>query len=55
MVSHSSHFDLIGFSDVDFAGEKNHGKSTSRTFQILGSLISWHSKKQTFVPLPTTE
>jgi len=39
-------FDLIGYSDGDFIGDKNDRKSTSGTCQFLGkSLISWHSKK----------
>lgn len=43
---HSSHFDLIGYSDPDFIGDKNDRKSTSGICQILGQyLISWHSKK----------
>ncbi|XP_059310199.1 secreted RxLR effector protein 161-like [Lycium ferocissimum] len=53
---HSTNFDLIGYSDADFAGDKTDRKSTSGTCQILGeSIISWHSKKQTFVALSTTE
>ena len=53
---HSSNFDLLGYSDADFAGDKNDRKSTSGTCQLLGqSLISWHSKKQTSVALSTTE
>ncbi|XP_047261336.1 secreted RxLR effector protein 161-like [Capsicum annuum] len=52
----SYHFDLIGYSDADFAGNKNDRKSTSGTCQILhDALISLHSKKQTLVALSTTE
>ncbi|KAL6331891.1 hypothetical protein AAG906_020239 [Vitis piasezkii] len=40
-------FELIGFSDADFAGCKVERKSTSVTCHFLGhSLVSWHSKKQ---------
>ena len=41
-----SPFELIGYSDVDFAGCKIDRKSTSGTCQFLGDrLDSWHSKK----------
>jgi hypothetical protein len=49
-------FDLIGYSDVDWAGCKIDKKSTSGTCQFLGrSLVSWASKKQNFVALSTAE
>ena len=42
---HSS-FNLIGFSDADFAGSILDIKSTSDTCQLLRhSLVSWCSKK----------
>ena len=42
-----STFDLIGYSDTDWAGCKIDRKSTSGTCQFLGrSLVSWASKKQ---------
>jgi hypothetical protein len=42
-----SSFDLIGYSDADWAGCKIDRKSTSGTCQFLGrSLVSWASKKQ---------
>jgi hypothetical protein len=51
-----STFDLIGYSDSDYAGCKVDRKSTSGTCQFLGrSLVSWSSKKQTFVALSTSE
>jgi hypothetical protein len=51
-----STFDLIGYSDVDWAGCKIDRKSTSGTFQFLGrSLVSWASKKQNSVALSTAE
>jgi hypothetical protein len=51
-----STFDLIGYSDSDYAGCKVDRKSTSRTCQFLGrSLVPWSSKKQTFVALSTAE
>ncbi|RVX04005.1 Copia protein [Vitis vinifera] len=49
-------FELIGYSDTDFAGCKVERKSTSGTCHFLGnSLVSWHSKKQNSVALSTAE
>jgi hypothetical protein len=49
-------FDLIGYSDVYWAGYKIDRKSTSGTCQFLGrSLVSWASKKQNSVALSTAE
>jgi hypothetical protein len=51
-----STFDLLGYSDSDYAGCKVDGKSTTGTCQSLGrSLVLWSSKKQNSVPLSTTE
>jgi hypothetical protein len=51
-----STFDLIGYSDADWAGCKIDRKSTSGTCQFLGrSLVSWDSKKQNSVALSTAE
>jgi hypothetical protein len=51
-----STFDLIGYSDADYAGCKIDRKITSGTCQFLGrSLVSWASKKQNSVALSTTE
>jgi hypothetical protein len=51
-----STFDLIGYSDADYAGCKIDRKSTSETCQFLGrSLVSWASKKQNSVALSTAE
>jgi hypothetical protein len=51
-----STFDLIGYSDADWAGCKIHRKSTSGTCQFLvRSLMSWASKKQNSVALSTAE
>jgi hypothetical protein len=47
---------LHGFSDVDFAGCQLDRKSTSGTFQFLGSsLVSWSSHKQSSVAQSTFE
>jgi hypothetical protein len=49
-------FDLLGYSDLDYAGCKVDRKSTSGTCQLLGrSLVSWISKKQNSIALSTTE
>jgi hypothetical protein len=51
-----STFDLIGYSNSYYVGCKVDRKSTSGTCQFLGrSLVSWSSKKQTFVALSTVE
>jgi hypothetical protein len=51
-----STFDLIRYSDADYAGCKIDRKSTSGTCQFLGrSLVSWASKKQNSVAISTVE
>ena len=51
-----STFDLIGYSDADYAGDKVDRKSTSGTCHFLGrSLVYWSSKKQNCVSLSTAE
>jgi hypothetical protein len=51
-----SSFDLLGYSDADWAGCKIDRKSTSGTCQFLGrSMVSWASKKQNSVALSTAE
>jgi hypothetical protein len=51
-----STFDLIGYSDSDYVGCKVDRKSTLGMCQFLGrSLVSWSSKKQTYVALSTAE
>ena len=49
-------FELVGYSDSDYAGCKVERKSTLGTCQLLGrSLVSWSSKKQNSVALSTTK
>jgi hypothetical protein len=56
LVPKGSTFDLIGYSDADWAGCKIDMKRTSGTCQFLGrSLVSWASKKQNLVALSTAE
>jgi hypothetical protein len=49
-------FDLLGYSDSNYAGCKVDRKSTTGTCQFLRwSLVSWSSKKQNCVALSTAE
>jgi hypothetical protein len=49
-------FELVGYSDSDYAGCKVERKSTLGTCQLLGRLlVSWSSKKQNSVALSTAE
>jgi len=49
-------FDLVGYSDSDWAGDKVSRKSTSGACQFLGrSLVCWSSKKQNCISLSTAE
>jgi hypothetical protein len=51
-----SRFELIGYSDADYAGCEVDRKISSGTCQFLGrSLVSWSSKKQNSAALSTTE
>jgi hypothetical protein len=51
-----STFDLLGYSDSDYAGCKVDQKSSTGTCQFLGrSLVSWSSKKQNSFALSTAE
>jgi hypothetical protein len=49
-------FELIGYSDSDYAGCKVERRSTSDIYQLLErSLVSWSSKKQNSIALLTAE
>ena len=49
-------WDIIGYYDVDFAGDKVERKITSGCYYFLGkSLITWSSKKQNIISLSTAE
>jgi hypothetical protein len=51
-----SSFELVGYLDLDWAGDKVDRNSTSGACQFLGSsLVSWSSKKQICVSLSTTK
>ena len=49
----SDNFELIGFSDVDFANCRVERKNTSGTCNLRHSLVLWHSKKQNSIALST--
>ncbi|XP_073137034.1 secreted RxLR effector protein 161-like [Henckelia pumila] len=54
--SKDSEFNLVGYSDADYAGCKIDRKSTSGSCQFLGDrLISWFSKKQASIATSTAE
>ena len=47
---------LAGYSDTDWVGNANDGKSISRgCFYVGNNLISWMNKKQNFISLSTAE
>ena len=49
-------FDLVGYSDSDWAGDLVDRKSTSGTCHFLGrSLVCWSSRKHDCVSLSTSE
>ncbi|GKD45959.1 putative ribonuclease H-like domain-containing protein [Tanacetum coccineum] len=51
-----SPFDLVAYTDSDYAGARLDRKSTTQGCQFLGCrLISWQCKKQTVVANSTTE
>ncbi|GJR57860.1 putative ribonuclease H-like domain-containing protein [Tanacetum coccineum] len=54
--SRDSPFELVAYSDSDYAGATQDRKSTNGGCQFLGNrLISWQCKKQTVVATSTTE
>ena len=51
-----SGFDLVGYCNVDYAGDKVERKSTSGSCQFLGqALIEWSCRKQNTIALSTNE
>ncbi|GKB44512.1 ribonuclease H-like domain-containing protein [Tanacetum coccineum] len=51
-----SPFELVPYTDSDYARATQDKKSTTRGYQFLGNkLISWQCKKQTMVATSTTE
>ncbi|GJR33716.1 hypothetical protein Tco_1209400 [Tanacetum coccineum] len=54
--SRDSPFELVAYTDSDYAGATQDRKSTTGGCQFLGTrLISWQCKKQTVVATSTTE
>ncbi|GKB70205.1 putative ribonuclease H-like domain-containing protein, partial [Tanacetum coccineum] len=54
--SRDSPFELVAYTDSDYAGATQDRKSTTSGCQFLGSrLISWQCKKQTIIATSTTE
>ena len=48
-------YDLVGYTDSDWAGDMETHKSISEYVFYLGNeIISWSSKKQSIVALSTT-
>ena len=51
-----STFELLGYSNSDYAGCKVNRKSTTGACQFIGrSLVSWSSKKQNSIALSTAK
>jgi len=49
-------YQLVGFCDADYAGDRIERKSTSGNCQFLGeNLISWDSKRQVTIVMSTAE
>ena len=56
MVSKGTGFNLVGYTDSDYAGCRIDRKSTSGSCQFLGQrLVSWFSKKQQSTTTSTAE
>jgi hypothetical protein len=56
MYPKGASFDLVGYSVLDWVGDKVEWKSTSKACQFLGwSLVCWSYKKQNCVSLSTIE
>ncbi|XP_058784352.1 secreted RxLR effector protein 161-like [Vicia villosa] len=52
----SKEFNLVGYYDADFAGDRVECKGTPGSCQFLGNnLVSWYIKKQATIALSTTK
>ena len=52
----NDHLDLIAYTDVDWAGDRDGRKSTSGYFTLVGgNLVTWRSKKQKVVALSSAK
>ena len=55
-LCYGANFTIKSFVDLDFAGDLDKRKSTSRyVFTLAGGAVSWVSKLQTVLALSTTE
>ena len=51
-IEKGSKFDLVGYCDANFIGDKVERKSTSDAYQfIVKSVVSWPSKKYIIITL----
>ena len=49
-------FELVGYCDADWAGDKTDGKSmTGYLFKLGNSIVTWKCKKQQTIALSSTE
>ena len=54
--NNKSSFELVGYSDADFAGCNVDRENTTSTCQFVGNaFVSWTSKKENSITLSTTE
>ena len=52
----SNHLEIVGYSDLDFAGCVDIRKSTfGYLFMLAGEVISWKSAKQSVIAASTME
>ena len=52
----NDHFDLMAYTNADWAGDRDNRNSTSRYFTLVGlNLVTWRSKKQKVVALSSVE
>lgn len=56
MFSKHNHLDIVGYTDSDFVGSKLGRKSTlGFVVSVGGNLVTWRSKKQNVVLLPSAK
>ena len=56
LYSKNDNLDLIGYTDADWAGDRDDRKSTSGCFTLVGgNLVTWRIKKQKVVALSSAE
>jgi hypothetical protein len=56
LFSKNGHLEVEGYTNADWAGSISDRKSTSGYFTFIGgNLVTWRSKKQKVVALPSAE